>query len=52
MTRVEVAVEYGMLTAIAGAGTIGPQAENEIQHRLAGLRMLEFGLGGRSAPVG
>lgn len=45
LTRVEVAVEYGLLTAIAGAGMIRAQAENEIQHRLAALRMLEFGFG-------
>ena len=45
-TRVEISVEYGTLTALAGAGLVRPQAENEIVHRLAALRMLEVGVRG------
>ena len=41
-TRAEVAVEYGRLAAIAGAGLVNSQAENEVAHRLIALRMLEF----------
>ena len=47
MTRVEVAIEYGMMTALATGGLAGPQAENEIVGRLAALRMLEAGVTAR-----
>jgi hypothetical protein len=43
-TRVEVAVEYGWLAAVAAGGTLRAQAENEIAHRLAALHALEAGL--------
>jgi hypothetical protein len=43
-TRVEVAVEYGWLTAIGGAGTTRAQAENDVARRLAELHMLELGM--------
>jgi hypothetical protein len=43
-TRVEVAVEYGRVAAIAGAGLLRTQAETEIAHRLAALHALETGL--------
>ena len=43
-TRVEVAIEYGWLTALGGMGLIRAQAENEIAQRLAFLHALELGL--------
>ena len=43
-TRVEVAVEYGWLTALGGAGTTRAQAENDVARRLAELLMLERGM--------
>jgi len=43
-TRVEVAVEYGWLTAIGGAGTTRAQAENDVARRLSELVMLESGM--------
>ena len=42
-TRVEVAVEYEMLLAVAGLGTMEGQASNEILHRLAAMVALESG---------
>lgn len=48
-TRVEISVEYGVMTAVMGAGLVRPQAENEIVHRLAALRMLEVGVCGVTA---
>lgn len=49
-TRVEVAIEYGRVAALAGAGLLRTQAENEIAHRLAALHALELGLR-RGAPA-
>lgn len=43
-TRVEVAIEYGWLTALGGMGLIKAQAENEVAQRLAFLHALESGL--------
>ena len=48
-TRVEIAIEYGRLTAIATGGLAGPQAENDIVHRLSAMRMLEAGVHGMPA---
>ena len=45
-TRVEIAIEYGRLTALATGGLAGPQAENDIVHRLSAMRMLEAGVQG------
>lgn len=42
-TRVEVAVEYGWLAALGGAGLMRAQAENEVARRLSALHMLELG---------
>ena len=42
-TRVEVAVEYEMLLAMAGMGTMEGQATNEVLHRLAAMVTLEAG---------
>jgi len=42
-TRVEIAVEYEMLLAVAGLGTMEGQATNEILHRLAAIVALEAG---------
>ena len=42
-TRVEIAIEYGWLTALGGMGLIRAQAENEIAQRLAFLHALELG---------
>ena len=42
-TRVEVAIEYGWLTALGGMGLVRAQAENEIAQRLAFLHALELG---------
>jgi hypothetical protein len=43
-TRVEVAVEYGWLAALGGAGTMRAQAENEVARRLGALHALELGV--------
>ena len=43
-TRVEVAVEYGWLAALGGAGLLRAQAENEVARRLAALHTLELGI--------
>lgn len=42
-TRVEIAVEYELLLAVAGLGTMEGQAANEILHRLAAIVALEAG---------
>jgi hypothetical protein len=42
-TRVEVAVDYEMLLAVAGMGTMEGQATNEVLHRLAAMVALEAG---------
>ncbi len=42
-TRVEVAIEYGWLTALGGMGLVKAQAENEVAQRLAFLHALELG---------
>jgi major membrane immunogen (membrane-anchored lipoprotein) len=42
-TRVEIAVEYETLLAVAGMGTMEGQAANEILHRLAAIVALEVG---------
>ena len=49
-TRVEVAIEYGWLTAVGGMGLVKAQAENEVAQRLAFLHALELGL--RQATTG
>jgi hypothetical protein len=51
-TRVEVGIEYSTLAAVAAGGTLRAQAENHIQHRLAALHALEFGLREAGAPQG
>jgi hypothetical protein len=43
-TRVEVAVNYGLLAALGAGGTLRSQAENDVAHRLAALHALEVGL--------
>lgn len=43
-TRVEVGIEYSTVAAVAAAGTLRAQAENNIAQRLAALHALEFGL--------
>jgi hypothetical protein len=50
-TRVEVAVTYGLLAALAGAGLLRPQAENEVAHRVMALYALELGLRRGDAPA-
>lgn len=42
-TRVEVAVEYGLVAALGAAGTMSAQAANEIMHRVSALLALETG---------
>lgn len=42
-TRVEVAIEYGWLTALGGMGLVKAQAQNEVAQRLAFLHALELG---------
>ena len=42
-TRVEIEVEYEMLLAVAGLGTMEGQATNEVLHRLAAMVALEAG---------
>ena len=42
-TRAEVAIEYSFVAAVAGMGMLGPQAENEVLHRLSALLALEAG---------
>ena len=42
-TRVEVEVEYEILLAMAGMGTMEGQATNEVLHRLAAMVALEAG---------
>jgi hypothetical protein len=48
-TRVEVAVEYGLLAALGGMGLMRAQAENEVARRLALVHALEVGLQHRDA---
>jgi hypothetical protein len=42
-TRVEIEVEYELLLAVAGMGTMEGQATNEVLHRLAAMVALEAG---------
>ena len=49
-TRVEVGIEYTLLAALVAAGTLRPQAENDIAHRLAAMHALELGLHRGAAP--
>lgn len=42
-TRVEIEVEYELLLAVAGLGTMEAQATNEVLHRLAAMVALEAG---------
>lgn len=51
-TRVEVGIEYTLLAAIAAAGTLRAQAENDVAHRLAAMHALELGFGGGAPPAG
>ena len=48
-TRAEVAIEYSFVAAVAGMGMLGPQAENEVLHRLSALLALEAGAAAASA---
>lgn len=50
-TRVEVGIEYSRLAAIAAAGTLRVQAENDLTHRLIALHALELGLRHAAAPL-
>jgi len=43
-TLAEVSIEYGMLAAFAGAGTVRAQAEGQIMLRLQALLSLETGV--------
>jgi hypothetical protein len=49
-TRVEVAIEYGLLAALGAMGSLRAQAENDIMHRLTAMHALEFGLHRGRAP--
>jgi hypothetical protein len=49
-TRVEVAVQYGLLAALGAMGLLRAQAENEVAHRLVAMHALEFGLHRGAAP--
>lgn len=49
ITHVEISIEYRTLTALVTGGTAEPQAENEIELRPMGLRMLEAGVQGLQA---
>ena len=49
-TRAEVAIEYSLVAAVAGMGMLGPQAENEVLHRLSALLALEAGAAAPPTP--
>jgi hypothetical protein len=49
-TRVEVAIQYGVLAALGAMGLLRAQAENDVAHRLTAMHALEFGLHRGAAP--
>lgn len=50
-TRVTVSIEYPLLAALGGVGTMRPQAENDIMHRLSAIVALETGVHGARRPA-